>query len=49
MFGKIKCKQCGTVLMAENAIKESGTVFCSEEHAKQYSKKSQDKGLAVAK
>jgi len=43
MFGKTKCKQCGMILEAESALKRSGNLFCSEEHAQEYMKKSEDK------
>ena len=43
MFGKTKCKQCGMVLETEKAIAKSGNLFCSDEHAKEFMNKSNEK------
>jgi hypothetical protein len=43
MFGKTRCKECGMTLEADDAIKNSGNLFCSEECATEYdAKKSED-------
>ena len=43
MFGKMKCQQCGTVLEGQEALKNSGSTFCSENCADGYKKSTDDK------
>jgi len=43
MFGKMKCRQCGTILGVEVALKSSGNVFCSDNCANVYKKTSEDR------
>lgn len=44
MFGKVKCKQCGTILEGQEALKNSGNTFCSEKCSDEYRHNSKDEG-----
>lgn len=36
MFGKIKCPKCGIISNSDYCMKNSGSVFCSEQCAKEF-------------
>ena len=44
MFGKIKCIQCGAILEAQNALKNSGSIFCSKKCSTDYNQDKKDEG-----
>jgi hypothetical protein len=41
MFGKNICIQCGMEI-GKNVVKKSGKFFCSEEHANEYARRSEE-------
>lgn len=43
MLGKINCVQCGAILDSNNALKNSGNLYCSEQCSEKHRRDSNDK------